>query len=91
MIIEYQYTISFDTKLTSSSKLGINTGHPYRFQRSATCYPIRKENYITELVENGLVKYRYFYGKRTEGSKGDWTWGTIGDPFNTSASGYQLK
>lgn len=71
------YTLSTD--LISSKSLGINVPIGYTFNRTTTCAPIQKDDYIEyewyNKTEETLVKY--FYGSRGVLSPENYTFLTV--------------
>jgi hypothetical protein len=66
--LDGRYTaFSLSTGLISSKSLGINVPTGYKFNRTTTCAPIKREGRVVEDADS----YKYFYGPY---GANNWTW-----------------
>jgi hypothetical protein len=68
LCLDGRYTaFSLSTELISSKSLGINVPTGYKFNRTTTCAPIKREGKVVETP----YSYEYYYGAY---GTNNWTW-----------------
>ena len=81
--------VTFDTGLVGANSIGINDPYGYKFRRSATCIPLSTEGqYVRNDTANRTAAFTYHYG---ETGNRDYTFRSVGDPFNWLVPGYDVR
>jgi hypothetical protein len=77
------------TSLVSSKELGINVPVGYTFNRTTTCSPIQRKDYVDVDEDYGLINY--YYGPLGGLSEGNQTWLSFPNYRTWTGSGYQVE
>ncbi|KAF2126276.1 hypothetical protein P153DRAFT_89302 [Dothidotthia symphoricarpi CBS 119687] len=91
-ICRQNLTVTFTTPTIDASDLGINSPTTHKFRRSTKCTPLSMEYpFVQNVTENGTTTYYYYYG----GKPGDdppvnYTYKTVGDPWDRLTPVYDL-
>ncbi|KAF1962029.1 hypothetical protein CC80DRAFT_488398 [Byssothecium circinans] len=91
-ICRQNQTVTFSTPLIDASDIGIHSPMTPKFRRSTTCTPLSMEYpYIQNFTEHGTTTYYYYYGEKSgEDPPVNYTYKTIGDPWDRLAPVYDV-
>lgn len=92
-----QQIVTFNTSSVDASQIGVNSKEPYKFRRATTCAVLNDAfPYIRNSTRNGETAYEYYYGKLLDGGdpqevEYEYSWRTVGNPFETRAPVYRMQ
>jgi hypothetical protein len=90
-ICRFNQTVTFRTPTIDARALGINSPSTPKFRRSTVCTPLSMEYpYIQNKTENGVITFTYHYGKKYGKKPVDYTYKTVGSPWDRLAPMYDL-
>jgi hypothetical protein len=90
-ICRYNMTVTFTSPAIDSSQLGINSRSTHTFRRSTACAPLRMDDrYIRSTKENGTETFYYHYGARAGPERVNYTYRTVGHPWDRLAPVYDV-
>jgi hypothetical protein len=91
-ICRQNQTVTFTSPLIDGRDIGINSLATPRFKRSTTCTPLSMEYpFVQNTTRNGNTTYYYYYGARPgDDPPVDYTFKTVGDPWDRLAPVYDV-
>jgi hypothetical protein len=92
-ICRQNQTVTFTTPTIDGNDIGINSPMAPKFRRRTTCSPLSMEYpFIQNTTENGTTTYYYYYGaKPGDDPPLNYTFKTVGDPWDRLAPVYDLS
>jgi len=86
-------TVTFTTQMIDGNDIGINSPMAPKFRRNTTCSPLSMEYpFVQNNTENGITTYYYYYGaKPGDDPPLNYTFKTVGDPWDRLAPVYDLS
>ena len=91
-ICRQNQTVTFSTPLIDASDIGMNTAATPKFRRNITCTPLSMDYpFIQNVTEDGVPTYYYNYGaKQGDGTPVNYTYKTVGNPWDRLAPVYDV-